>query len=90
MLTDYHVHTRPSDDCVYPLEDVAKDAIGLRLDEICITNHVDYGIIALKPVFTRRGNDMRSVPNGEKVVEGMRGISNISQKLLRQQWGWHR
>ena len=44
MLVDYHVHTEFSDDSVYPLEDVVKDAIGLRLDEICITDHVDYGV----------------------------------------------
>ena len=44
MLTDYHVHTQFSDDSVYPMEDVIKDAISLGLDEICITDHVDYGI----------------------------------------------
>ncbi len=44
MLTDYHVHTQFSDDSVYPMEDVVKDAISLGLDEICITDHVDYGI----------------------------------------------
>ena len=44
MLTDYHVHTEFSDDSVYPLEEVVKDAINLHLDEICITDHVDYGI----------------------------------------------
>lgn len=44
MLTDYHVHTAFSDDSVYPMEDVIKDAIRLHLDEICITDHVDYGV----------------------------------------------
>lgn len=44
MLVDHHVHTEFSDDSVYPLEDVVKDAIGLHLDEICITDHVDYGV----------------------------------------------
>ena len=44
MLVDYHVHTEFSDDSVYPLENVVKDAIGLGLDEICITDHVDYGV----------------------------------------------
>ena len=44
MLTDYHVHTQFSDDSVYPMENVVKDAISLGLDEICITDHVDYGI----------------------------------------------
>lgn len=44
MLADYHVHTEFSDDSVYPMEQVVKDAIRLHLDEICITDHVDYGI----------------------------------------------
>ena len=44
MLTDYHVHTQYSDDSVYPMEDVVRDAIPLGLDEICFTDHVDYGI----------------------------------------------
>lgn len=44
MLADYHVHTEFSDDSVYPLEAVVKDAIHLHLDEICITDHVDYGV----------------------------------------------
>ena len=44
MLADYHVHTAFSDDSSYPLEDAVRDAIGLRLDEICITDHVDYGV----------------------------------------------
>ena len=46
MLADYHVHTEYSDDSVYPMEEVVKDAIRLGLDEICITDHVDYGVKA--------------------------------------------
>lgn len=44
MLADYHVHTEFSDDSTYPLEQVVRDAIALGLDEICITDHVDYGV----------------------------------------------
>lgn len=43
MFVDYHVHTDYSDDSDYPMEDVVKDAIRLGMDEICITDHVDYG-----------------------------------------------
>lgn len=42
MLADYHVHTAFSDDSAYPLEAAARDAVALHLDEICITDHVDY------------------------------------------------
>ncbi len=44
MKVDYHVHTEFSDDSEYPIEDVVVDAIKLGLDEICFTDHVDYGI----------------------------------------------
>ncbi len=43
MLADYHVHTIFSDDSEYPMETVVRDAIALGLDEICFTEHVDYG-----------------------------------------------
>lgn len=44
MFADYHVHTEFSDDSVYPMEQVVKDAIHMQMDEICFTDHVDYGI----------------------------------------------
>lgn len=44
MLADYHVHCEYSDDSVYLMEDVVKDAIKKGIDEICFTDHVDYGI----------------------------------------------
>ena len=44
MLADYHVHTDYSDDSTYPMEDVVTDAIEKGLDEICFTDHVDYGV----------------------------------------------
>ncbi len=44
MRVDYHVHTEFSDDSDYAMEQVIKDAITMRLDEICFTDHVDYGV----------------------------------------------
>lgn len=44
MFVDYHVHTEFSDDSVYPMEQVVQDAIRMGLDEICFTDHVDYGV----------------------------------------------
>lgn len=44
MFLDYHVHTCYSDDSDYAMEDVVQDAIELGLDEICFTDHVDYGV----------------------------------------------
>lgn len=35
MFADYHVHTEFSDDSVYPMEQVVRDAIAGGMDEIC-------------------------------------------------------
>ena len=43
MLADYHVHTEFSNDSIYPMEEVVKDAILLGIKDICFTDHVDYG-----------------------------------------------
>lgn len=44
MLADYHVHTGFSDDSVNPMEDAVKAAIACGLEEICFTEHMDYGV----------------------------------------------
>ena len=44
MVIDYHIHTNYSDDCEYSMEEAVKDAIALGAKEICITDHVDYGV----------------------------------------------
>ena len=44
MLADYHVHCEYSDDSRYPMADVCRDAADMGLDEICFTEHVDYGV----------------------------------------------
>ena len=44
MLADYHVHSEFSDDSWYAVDDVCRDAIRLNLNEICFTDHVDYGV----------------------------------------------
>lgn len=44
MFADYHVHTEFSDDSIYLMEDVIRDAVNMNMDEICITDHVDYGV----------------------------------------------
>ena len=44
MLADYHVHTEFSDDSHELMERQAERGIALGLDELCFTDHVDYGI----------------------------------------------
>jgi histidinol-phosphatase (PHP family) len=45
MLADYHMHTSFSDDSVYPMKDCINRAISLGFDEICFTEHIDYGCV---------------------------------------------
>ncbi|MBQ6971096.1 MAG: histidinol-phosphatase HisJ family protein [Synergistaceae bacterium] len=44
MKADYHVHTYYSDDSNTPMERQILQAISFGLDEICFTEHVDYGV----------------------------------------------
>ena len=53
MYIDYHLHTNYSDDSIYEMEALVKDAIELGLKEICFTDHVDYGV--KKEALCRRG-----------------------------------
>lgn len=43
MLADYHIHTSFSPDSAYPMKDCIDKAISLGFDEICFTEHIDYG-----------------------------------------------
>lgn len=44
MRADYHLHCEFSDDSREPMENQVRRAIELGLDEMCFTDHVDYGI----------------------------------------------
>ena len=44
MYSDYHLHTEFSDDSEYPIESLVQDAVQMGLEEICFTDHVDYGV----------------------------------------------
>ena len=44
MFVDYHLHCEFSDDSTEPMENQVKRAIELGMDEMCFTDHVDYGI----------------------------------------------
>ena len=44
MYADYHMHSEFSDDSFTPMEQQIERAISIGLDEICFTEHVDYGI----------------------------------------------
>lgn len=75
MYIDYHVHTNYSDDSIYLMEDCIKDAIDMKIKEIAITDHVDYGIKVDwdegKEIVYRSGEPMANVdyPKWEKELK---------------------
>ena len=78
MLVDYHVHCEYSDDSTYLMEDVVKDAIKKGINEICFTDHVDYGIKldwdSGKEIMYRNGEPLANVdyPRYEKQIKDLR------------------
>ena len=44
VRADYHVHSYFSDDSIEPMENSIIQAINNNFDEICFTEHVDYGV----------------------------------------------
>lgn len=44
MLADYHIHCKYSDDSEEEPEKIIESAVSKNFDEICFTDHVDYGI----------------------------------------------
>lgn len=44
LLTDYHIHTQFSGDSTMPMEEAVLQAMAMGLEEICFTEHIDYGI----------------------------------------------
>lgn len=94
MFVDYHVHTEFSDDSVYPMEEVVKDAIRMDMDEICFTDHVDYGIKvdwdSGKEIKYRDGEPMANVDYpayAERI--GMSWEKYRNQITLKMGLGWH-
>lgn len=68
MFADYHVHTDFSDDSVFPLNDVCALAIERGINEICITDHVDYGV---RPDW----DEYRRDPSCARIFEGKPSIN---------------
>ncbi len=65
MLADFHLHSEFSDDSKTPMEEQIAEAICLGLDEICFTDHVDYGIKLdwsdEREILWRNGNPLMNV-----------------------------
>ena len=85
LKCDYHMHTYYSDDSSTPMKSQVKRAIELGLDEICFTDHVDYGVkvdcdepnpkhMAVNvnyPKYFREIDEMRNEFRGIKIKAGL-------------------
>lgn len=87
MLADYHVHTAFSNDSVYPMEDVVKDAISLGMEDICFTDHVDYG--PYRDWDDPRGIEYRAGEEGEPewvALTNVKSVYLIATRDLSNLW----
>ena len=81
MLADYHVHCMFSDDSWYIPAQVCADAWKNNLDEICFTDHVDYGI---KPDWNQALS--AKVADGQRVVNVDYDAYFPCIEALRDEW----
>lgn len=76
MWADYHLHSEFSDDSNTPMEAQIERAIDLGIDELCFTDHVDYGIKedwdSDKPLIIRNGNITANVNYPEYLAKLLR------------------
>ena len=79
-LSLIHIYTEFSDDSVYPMESVVQDAIRMKIDELCSTDHVDYGIKedwdSGKPIVYRGQDPLANVDTPRYIRE----IDRMKQK----------
>ena len=88
MFADYHLHTQFSDDSTEPMENQVKRAIELGLDEICFTDHVDYGIKRdfddprgiVSRIIVEHGKEMKSFMTNVNYPEYFKEIKRLQEK----------
>ncbi len=57
MLADYHIHSEYSDDSEEKMETIIESAVSKNINEICFTDHVDYGIKIDHDVFKQLNDE---------------------------------
>ena len=63
MLADYHIHSRYSDDSEEEMEIIVLSAIEKGFDEICFTDHVDYGVKIEHEEYLKLDDEKKKVTN---------------------------
>lgn len=73
MLADYHMHTSYSNDSTYDMEDLILKAIEKGIDEICLTDHSDYGdfgdCVVKYETYYQRYLELKEKYKGEIVIK---------------------
>ncbi len=75
MRADYHLHCEFSDDSRERMENQIEQAIALGLDEICFTDHVDYGI---KKDWSEGGIQWRGSDSVSSGAEDLDPMANVN------------
>ena len=63
MLADYHIHSRYSDDSEEEIEINILSAIEKGFDEICLTDHVDYGVKIEYEEYLKLDDEKKKITN---------------------------
>ncbi len=63
MLADYHIHSRYSDDSEEEMEVIVLSAIEKGFDEICLTDHVDYGVKIEHEEYLKLDDEKKKITN---------------------------
>ena len=83
MLADYHIHCRYSDDSEEEPEKIIESAVSKNFDEICFTDHVDYGIKIDHDVYNKMNDSEKEKYKNLLNVdypEYLREISELREK----------
>ncbi len=63
MLADYHIHSIYSDDSEEEMEIIVLSAIEKGFDEICFTDHVDYGVKIEHEEYLKLDDEKKKITN---------------------------
>ena len=84
MYADYHIHSEFSDDAKEPMEGQIERAIELGLEEICFTDHVDYGV---KKDWEEGGILWRGGDGISSGTEGLEPMANVDYPAYFEKLG---
>lgn len=82
MKADYHIHSNFSDDSWEDLDKIALSAIKQGIDEICITEHVDYGVKLDKDDWEKSDKKLAMNADYDKFFPDMKALTEKYEDQL--------